>query len=143
MDMCMPKELRMTPRRMASDLQMPWHNLGHFCCATFCHSESRLLLNPPSPVSQGYRTHAHLLSLRRPGAGEWRGEEGGDLSGQAGPDDVLQRGEEAGPPGPIRHDAGPGAVGARRPLGPEQRGPWARGAGRRRWLTCIANASDP
>ena len=35
--MCMPRALKRTARQMASDLQIPWHNLAHFCCAKFCH----------------------------------------------------------------------------------------------------------
>ena len=30
LEMCMPRALKMTPRKMASDLQIPWHNLAHF-----------------------------------------------------------------------------------------------------------------
>ena len=35
MEMCMPRELKMTSRKMASDLQIPWHNLAHFCVPNF------------------------------------------------------------------------------------------------------------
>ena len=40
----------MTPRRMASDLKMPWHNLAHFCCAKLCHSKFRVSLRPALAV---------------------------------------------------------------------------------------------
>ena len=39
----------MTPRQIASDLQMSWHHLANCCCATFCRSNSRLFLIPPPP----------------------------------------------------------------------------------------------
>ena len=32
MEMGMRRALRMTPRKMAAVLQMPCHNLAHFCC---------------------------------------------------------------------------------------------------------------
>ena len=47
--MCMPRALKMTPRTMASGLQIPRHHLAHFCCAKLCHSNSRLCLISPSP----------------------------------------------------------------------------------------------
>ena len=47
-----PRALTMTPRQMASDLQIPRHNLAHFCCAAFCHSRFRLFLSFPSPTGQ-------------------------------------------------------------------------------------------
>ena len=49
MAMCVRRALKMTPRKMASDLQIPWHNLAHFCCAKFCRSKFRLFLIFPSP----------------------------------------------------------------------------------------------
>ena len=52
MDMCMPRALNMTPRKMASDLQIPRHNLAHFCCAKICHSKFRLFLIFASPGAQ-------------------------------------------------------------------------------------------
>ena len=39
----------MSPRKMASDLKMPWHNLVHFGCARFCHCNFCLFLTPPPP----------------------------------------------------------------------------------------------
>ena len=33
MGMCMPRGLKLTNRKMASDLKMPWHSLAH-CCWT-------------------------------------------------------------------------------------------------------------
>ena len=48
-EMCMPRVLNKTPRKMASDLQMWRHNLAHFCCAKICHSKYRLFLISPSP----------------------------------------------------------------------------------------------
>ena len=38
----MPRALKMTPRQMASVLQIPRINLVHFCCAKFCLSKFRL-----------------------------------------------------------------------------------------------------
>ena len=38
----------MTPRKMALDLQIPRHNLAHFCCAKFCRFKLRLLVISPS-----------------------------------------------------------------------------------------------
>ena len=35
-----------TPRKMATDLHMPWHDLAHVCCPEFCHSKVRLLITP-------------------------------------------------------------------------------------------------
>ena len=38
-EMCMPRELKMTPRKMAftftfkNHFQIPWRNSAHFCCA--------------------------------------------------------------------------------------------------------------
>ena len=37
LELCMPRELQMTPRKMAPDLQIPRQNLAHLCCAEFCH----------------------------------------------------------------------------------------------------------
>ena len=50
MEMCMPRALKMTPRKMASDLQTPWHNLARYCCAILRHSKFRLFLIFPSLV---------------------------------------------------------------------------------------------
>ena len=36
----------MTPRKMATDLKMPRHNLAHFCYAKFCRSKFRLIPIP-------------------------------------------------------------------------------------------------
>ena len=44
MEICIPRVLEMAPREMASDLQIPRHDLAHFRCAKFCHSKLRLLL---------------------------------------------------------------------------------------------------
>ena len=44
-----PRELKAAPRRMASDLQIPRHNLTHFCCAEFCHSKFSPLPHFPLP----------------------------------------------------------------------------------------------
>ena len=38
----------MTPRKMASELKMSWHNLAHFFCARFYHSKYCLFLIPPT-----------------------------------------------------------------------------------------------
>ena len=42
-----PTALKMTPKKMASGLQIPRHNLARFCCAKLCPSKFRLLLIPP------------------------------------------------------------------------------------------------
>ena len=44
MEMWMPRAPKMTPTKMASDSQIPYHNLEHVCCAKF-----RLFLIFPSP----------------------------------------------------------------------------------------------
>ena len=44
--MCMPRALTVTPSKMAPDLQIPRHDLAHFCCAPFCRSEC----SPRPPV---------------------------------------------------------------------------------------------
>ena len=49
MEMCVPRELKATSRKTATDLRIPWHNLAHFYGAEFCHSKFRLLLISPSP----------------------------------------------------------------------------------------------
>ena len=50
MEMCMPREPKATPRNMASNLQIRWHNLAHFCCTEFGHSKFCLFLISPSLV---------------------------------------------------------------------------------------------
>ena len=34
--LCIPRASTMAPRKMATDLKIPWHNLANSCCATFC-----------------------------------------------------------------------------------------------------------
>ena len=46
--MCTRSALNMIPK-LASDLQIPWHNLAHFCCATFCHFLILPVASPPPP----------------------------------------------------------------------------------------------
>ena len=48
MELCMPRVLKRTPRKMA--LEIRWHDLAHFCCAKFGHSKFRLFLISPSPA---------------------------------------------------------------------------------------------
>ena len=52
----MPKSPK-TPREMALDLQIPWQNFGHFCCAKVCHSNFRLFPTAPSPGPTGHKYH--------------------------------------------------------------------------------------
>ena len=54
MEICMPGELKATPRKQASDLPIPRHNLAHFCCAKLYLSKFRLLLVFASPVVVRY-----------------------------------------------------------------------------------------
>ena len=46
--MCMPRELKTTLGKVASDLQIPRHDLAHFCCAKLRHSTFRPFLILPS-----------------------------------------------------------------------------------------------
>ena len=50
MEMCMPRERKMTPGKEAPELKIPRHNLAHFCCAKICLSKFRVFLIFPSPV---------------------------------------------------------------------------------------------
>ena len=65
MKICMPRELEATPRKRASDLQMPWHNLAQFCCAESSLSEFRLFLVSPSPISHAQQ-NAAMHTCSRP-----------------------------------------------------------------------------
>ena len=40
MGMRMPRGLNRTPRKMATDFQIPWHHLEHLCCGNFAISKS-------------------------------------------------------------------------------------------------------
>ena len=80
MEVCMPRALQATPRTMASDLQIQWNNLAHFCCAEFCHSQFGLFLSSPSPrvctraqmVVTGAFPHTHPCGAPNPkGAQGW------------------------------------------------------------------------
>ena len=53
----------MTPRKMASDLKIPWHHLAHFWYAKFGHSKLRLVLVFPSPIG---RTETVQFVQRQP-----------------------------------------------------------------------------
>ena len=48
-----PREPKMTLRKGASELEMPQHNVAHFCWAKFCLSKFRLFLPPPPSGSCG------------------------------------------------------------------------------------------
>ena len=41
------KSAEMTPREMASDLKIPWHNLAHFWCAFAIPIVACFYLSPP------------------------------------------------------------------------------------------------
>ena len=51
MEMYMPRELKMTPRKVAPDLQTPCNNVAHFRCVKLWLAGCRLLLIFPSEVA--------------------------------------------------------------------------------------------
>ena len=52
LEWCIPRELHMTPRKPALDLQIPRHNLAHFCCVKCRHPTFSPFLISPSPGSR-------------------------------------------------------------------------------------------
>ena len=60
METCIPRAPTMTPTKRASDLQIPRHNLAHFCWATLCHSKCRLFLISPAAPLRGVQVWAGL-----------------------------------------------------------------------------------
>ena len=66
MGLHVPSALKMTPRKIATDLQIPWHDLARFCCAKFCRSEFGLFLMLPPPVSAGEKPKKQLPLVALP-----------------------------------------------------------------------------
>ena len=49
LELRMPRQVTITPREMAPNLQIPWHCLAHFCCAKLCHSKNLPVPTFPRP----------------------------------------------------------------------------------------------